>query len=207
MKFNKILLALAFLFVSFSSCKNSDSADDHKTDDIITIEGESRDANDPEPTNTRSTQDGNNPNNQSPQNTPDGVTGQDPDTPTSNISGTYIKIGEESDTGCNCYCLDLNPAGNKELCLVPGEMYITTRFQKAGDNSIDIYLVEPAARNIQGKDMPWKDFDRNSAIAKITPQANGEIELDWLGFKINGDLAMDYAIFGKKTLEGKYKKK
>jgi zinc D-Ala-D-Ala carboxypeptidase len=33
------------------------------------------------------------------------------------------------------------------------------------------------------------------------------MELDWLGFTINGDLAMDYAIFGKKTLEGQYKKK
>jgi hypothetical protein len=30
--------------------------------------------------------------------------------------------------------------------------------------------------------------------------------LDWKGFSIDGELAVDYAIFGKKTLEGTYKK-
>ncbi|MEP6260890.1 MAG: hypothetical protein ABJ092_04885 [Gillisia sp.] len=207
MKLKQYPLALAILFVAITSCKNSNSGDDVTTDDVITIEGDTRDANDPEATNTRATQGRDNDNNQTPEETPDGVTVQDPDTPTSNTTGTYIKIGEESDSNCNCYCLDLNTAGNKELCLVSGEMYITSRFQKNSDNSIDVYLVEPAARNTQGKDIPWKDFDRNSPIAKIIPQANGEMDFDWLGFKINGDLAIDYAIFGKKTLEGQYKKK
>ena len=207
MKLNQYPLALAILFVGFTSCKNSDSGDDVTTDDIITIEGETRDVNDPNTTNTRAAEDPITNTDPTQEETPDGVTVQDPDTPTSNTTGTYIKIGEESDSNCNCYCLNLNPAGNKELCLVPGEMYITSRFQKNSDNSIDVFLVEPAARNTQGKDMPWKDFDRNRPIAKIVPQANGEMDFDWLGFKINGDLAMDYAIFGKKTLEGQYKKK
>jgi len=30
--------------------------------------------------------------------------------------------------------------------------------------------------------------------------------LDWKGFYIDGELAVDYAIYGKKTLEGTYKK-
>lgn len=122
------------------------------------------------------------------------------------ITGQFIKKGQESDSNCGCYCLDLS-SNTAELCLVQGEMYINTRLQKNADNTIDVFLAEPATRNTQGKDMPWKDFDRNSAIATIKPVANGELELDWLGFKINGDLAVDYAIFGKKTLEGNYKKK
>lgn len=124
----------------------------------------------------------------------------------SRLTGTFIKIGNENDTSCGCYCLDLS-AGNAELCIVEGKMFINTRLQKNANNTIDVFLVEPAARNTQGKDMPWKDFDRNSAIATIQPSTNGELEFDWLGFKINGDIAVDYAILGKKTLEGKYKKK
>lgn len=122
------------------------------------------------------------------------------------LTGQYIKVGNENDSNCGCFCINLN-SGNAELCLIEGEMYVTTRLQKNPDNSIDVYLVEPAARNIQGKDIPWKDFDRSSAIATIKPTGNGELDLDWLGFKINGDIAVDYAILGKKTLEGKYKKK
>ena len=212
MKLSKFPMALAILFVSISSCKNSDSGNDVSSDDIITIENETRDDRDPKTTDTRTTEDLNRNSNQTNDASPDGGTVTHPDTPTSNTArtsnaaGTYIKIGEESDSNCNCYCLDLNTAGNKELCLVPGEMYITTRFQKNSDNSMDVFLVDPSARNTQGKDMPWKDFDRTSPIAKIVPQANGEMDFDWLGFKINGDLAMDYALFGKKTLEGQYKK-
>src|SRR5690606_22002014 len=122
------------------------------------------------------------------------------------FTGQYIKIGNEDDSACACYCLDLS-AGNTELCLIEGDMFIKARLQKNSDNSFDVFLVEPSTRNIQGKDIPWQDFDRNSAIATIKLASNGELELDWLGFKINGDIAVDYAILGKKTLEGKYKKK
>lgn len=122
------------------------------------------------------------------------------------LTGQFIKIGEESDSNCNCYCLDLSSSTAK-LCLVNGKMYVNTRLQKNSNNIIDVFLVEPAGGNIDGKDMPWKDFDRNSPIATIKSKSNGNLEFDWLGFKINGDLAVDYAIFGKKTLEGDYKKK
>lgn len=122
------------------------------------------------------------------------------------LTGQYIKTGEESDSNCNCYCLDLS-SNTAELCLVNGKMYVNTRLQKNPNNTIDVFLVEPSGRNTDGKDIPWNDFDRNSAIATIKPTSNGEMEFDWLGFKINGDLAIDYALFGKKTLEGTYKKK
>ncbi len=209
MNFNRFPLVLAMLIVVASSCKNSNSGDDaNDNDDIITIEGDTRDPNNPESQGSTNAEDRNIYNGDTDttaNESPGSGSTTNPDRSVSNASGKYIKTGEESDTNCSCYCIDLNPSGNQELCLVPGEMYITARLQKNSDNSIDVFLVDPSSRNTQGNDMPWKDFDRNSAIAKITPKANGIIDLDWLGFKINGDLAMDYALFGKKTLEGEYK--
>lgn len=123
------------------------------------------------------------------------------------ISGMYVKTGEKTDANCGCYCLDLNFDSTSQMCLVPNEMYINTRLQKNSNNSIDVFLVGPTDRNTGGKDIPWDKFDKNTPIAQITPSSNGELELDWLGFKTNGDLAIDYAIYGKKTLEGNYKKK
>lgn len=123
------------------------------------------------------------------------------------LSGNYIKEGQETDNSCDCYCIDLNFSSNVELCLISNDMYIRARLERNSDNSINVFLVDPSAENSQGEDIPWQDFDRNSPIAKITPQNNGNLDVDWLGFTINGDLAMDYAILGKKTLEGSYKKK
>ena len=78
---------------------------------------------------------------------------------------------------------------------------------KSGNRVSNIFLVNPSAKNLEGKDMPWDKFDKNTPIATLTSKPNGEVEMDWLGFSINGDLAIDYAILGKKTLEGTYKKK
>lgn len=122
------------------------------------------------------------------------------------ISGLYIKVGEESDNNCGCYCLDINLNSGSEMCLVKDEMYVNTRFQKNNDNTINVFLVSPSTRNKQ-KDVPFESFDTDSPIATISPMSNGELKLDWLGFKTNGDLLTDYAIYGKKTLEGNYKKK
>lgn len=142
-------------------------------------------------------------------NDPDGTkrTNDSPNTGTTELSGKFIKIGQEADSNCGCYCLDLNDSANPELCLVPDEMYITTRLERKNDNSINVFLVGPSAKNTKGKDIPWEKFDKNVPIATISPSSNGEIDMDWLGFMINGDLAMDYAIYGKKTLEGNYKRK
>ncbi|WP_026837801.1 hypothetical protein [Gillisia sp. JM1] len=125
----------------------------------------------------------------------------------SNLSGTYIKTGEEIDNSCTCYCVNINYTANSEMCLTPSKIFINTRMVKASNNLTNIFLVAPSSKNTEGKDIPWPKFDTNTPIANITSKGNGEIELDWLGFTMNGDLAIDYAILGKKTLEGNYKKK
>lgn len=130
-----------------------------------------------------------------------------PNIPNSNLSGIYIKTGEEIDNSCTCYCLNINYTGNSEMCLSPSKIFINTRMVKASNNLTNIFLVAPSSKNTEGKDIPWSKFDTNTPIANITSKGNGEIELDWLGFTMNGDLAIDYAILGKKTLEGNYKKK
>lgn len=126
---------------------------------------------------------------------------------TANLSGKYIKLGEESDVDCTCYCLDINLNSTSELCLIPDEMYIETRMQRSNDNTVNIFLVVPSDKNTTGENIPWEQFDKNVPIASVTTISNGELQMNWLGFTSNGDLAMDYAIYGKKTLEGIYKKK
>lgn len=126
---------------------------------------------------------------------------------TANLTGTYIKLGEESDRDCNCYCLSLNLNSISELCLVPNQMYIETRMERSNANAVNIFLVGPSAKNTTAENIPWEKFDKNVPIASLTSNANGEVKMNWLGFTSNGDLAMDYAIYGKKTLEGIYKKK
>lgn len=117
---------------------------------------------------------------------------------------TYLKKGEENDYDCRCYCLQVNLAGTAELCLAQDKIYIDASFKKSADG-INVYYVQPSAKNTN-KDLPWKKFDKDQPIAVITPTEEG-LELDWKGFSINGELALDYAIYGKKTLEGKYKRK
>ncbi len=121
--------------------------------------------------------------------------------------GHYIKIGQEEDMHCGCYCLDINFNSISELCLSPDTIYIQVRFEMTDSNLIEVYLTAPSDRNSQGEKISWDLFDRDRPIAIISPSSSGELDLDWLGFSIKGELAMDYAIFGKKTLEGKFKKK
>ncbi len=154
--------------------------------------------------NTRDTVTGNTPHAtySGSKNTPEAII----DKEIQSMSGRYIKTGQETDNSCACYCLDLQTT-NSELCLTPSKMYVNIRIAKDNNNTSNIFYVSPSAKNTEGKDIPWAKFDKNTPIATITSNGNGEIELDWLGFSINGDLAIDYAILGKKTLEGNYKKK
>lgn len=122
------------------------------------------------------------------------------------IGGTYIKVGEESDNNCSCYCLDINFGTGSEFCLLENEMYINTRFQRNPDNTVNVFLVRPSTKN-KKSDIPFETFDTDTPIATIAQLPGGELKLDWLGFKSNGDLLPDYALFGKKTLEGIYKRK
>lgn len=121
-----------------------------------------------------------------------------------NISGnTYIKINE-SDANCNCYCLELDMNKSTELCLSEDEIYINARYAQDGDD-VNMYYVSPSNKNTN-EDLPWKEFDTNTPIAVLSAGENENMVLDWKGFSIDGELAVDYAIYGKKTLEGTYKK-
>lgn len=122
------------------------------------------------------------------------------------VSGTYIKVGEESDKDCGCYCLEINFKSDSELCLVKDEMYINCRFQKTGDNKVNVFLIGPSTRNKENE-VPFENFDTDNPIATIAQLPNGELKMNWLGFKSNDDLITEYAIYGKKTLEGTYKRK
>ncbi|WP_373057021.1 hypothetical protein [Zunongwangia sp. H14] len=117
-------------------------------------------------------------------------------------AGNYIKEGEETSPACTCYCLDVNLSGTSKLCLVENEMYINSRFEKSGD-SINIFYTGPSEEN-STSDLPWEKFDKDQPVAVLKPMNNGQVELDWKGFSINGELAVDYAIYGKKSLEGTY---
>lgn len=115
---------------------------------------------------------------------------------------TYLKQGEEDDYNCKCYCIEMNLSETSELCLAKDKIYIDASFKKVAD-SINVYYVQPSAKNTN-KDLPWDKFDKDHPIAVITPTGDG-LKLDWKGFSIDGKLALDYAIYGKKTLEGEYK--
>jgi len=192
MKFKLILTTLCCFFILIS-CKNQESGD-HNSETGLDLEKSGTEnpiesGNDNDRSKTESTSKG------------------ESKDPAVTIEGQYIRIGEEADLNCECYCLDLNFTSTSELCLSPDKLYINVKFEKTNANLINVYLTDPSDINSEGEKIPWAKFDRNIPIATITLQPNGELDLDWLGFSINGDLAMDYAIFGKKTLEGKFKKK
>ena len=116
---------------------------------------------------------------------------------------TFVKMGEK-DSDCNCYCIEFETNNKTELCLSEAKSYIIGRYSKSGKN-LNIYYVSPSNRNTI-EDLPWEDFDTTTPIAVLSPDENGNMELDWKGFSIDGKLAVDYAIYGKKTLEGTYQK-
>lgn len=120
------------------------------------------------------------------------------------LSGTFIKDDHTDDTDCSCYCINVANSGNGELCLREGELYINSRFSQSG-NDINIYYTGKSSKT-NDKEIPWDKFETGTPIAVISPSGDG-FKLDWKGFSIDGDIAMDYAILGKKTLEGTYKRK
>ncbi|MCP9201415.1 hypothetical protein MKO06_16005 [Gramella sp. GC03-9] len=186
-----MLLIFSCLLLSFTSCKDAENS---KTETSDAIEQQqksekkidrysSSEKNDPEP----STAD------------------EEPEAETNNsiLAGRYKKDGHPEDANCNCYCLDIQLNATSELCLADGELYVNGRFEKDGDK-INIYYAGKSART-ENSDIPWDQFEKNRPIAILSPEANG-MSLDWIGFTINGEIAVDYALYGKKTLEGTYNK-
>tara|TARA_R100000935_G_scaffold37740_1_gene58864 strand:+ start:786 stop:1415 length:630 start_codon:yes stop_codon:yes gene_type:complete len=207
----KVSAALIFCILLFNSCKETNNNEEFSSDDS-TYEKTENTKIDSEinensnATRTSSSEDEDLEETKSDSNNNDKPTTSVKPEPTI-AAGKFIKIGEEQDNSCACYCLSVNYSSNSELCLTPSKMYINIRMAKVSNQVSNIFLVSPSSKNLEGKDMPWDKFDKDSPIATLTSKSNGEIEMDWLGFSINGDLAIDYAILGKKTLEGTYKKK
>lgn len=121
------------------------------------------------------------------------------------LSGVYIKNDHMEDSDCSCYCIDVKVNGTSELCLTEDKLYIKGRFEKSGDN-INIYYSGKSSGNAD-RELPWDKFETGTPIAVLSTNENGNLKLDWKGFSIDGEIAIDYALFGKKTLEGTYKKK
>ena len=120
------------------------------------------------------------------------------------ISGIYLKNDHPEDGNCSCYCIDVKMNGTSELCLVENDLYINGRFTKSG-KQINVYFSGKSPKT-ENTEIPWDTFEKNTPIAVLTPSGNG-FELDWKGFTVDGEIAVDYAIYGKKTLEGTYNKK
>lgn len=206
MKKQVILFALALVLFS---CKNQEKQEENEgTDDIQLTEQETEEYNNSD-LNTPASQTETSANNEEDRDrenmaSPDDIGDQNTEKEQSGqISNSkYVKL-DENDSDCSCYCIEVVTSGQSELCLKQNEIYINVRFSQSGNTTL-VYFSEPSAKNTNDE-LPWEDFDSNTPIAEITPTADG-IDLDWKGFSINGELAVDYAIYGKKTLEGSYKK-
>ncbi|MGA8852635.1 MAG: hypothetical protein WB492_00510 [Christiangramia sp.] len=122
-----------------------------------------------------------------------------------NISGTYVNTEHLEDSDCSCYCIDVSDGSTSKLCLTEDNLYINGRFEQNG-NDFNVFYTGKASGNID-TEIPWDKFDTGTPIAVLSSTGNGGFKLDWKGFTINGEIAIDYALFGKKTLEGNYKKK
>lgn len=127
----------------------------------------------------------------------------------SGFAGSYKKVAakDEAETpGCNCNCIDLSFESDFDLCLAEDKIYITANCEKTGPNTADIYLTSVLRAENLEREIPWEKFDKNVPIATVKRMPDGNLELDWIGFSIDGELAVDYAIFGKDALEGTYNK-
>lgn len=204
-------LTVLLFILMLSSCRDSNTTENNSNKDSISEKEMNIEDKDDSKTYTKGTSNNNevSDSNIDPttSNTNTNTDKQNQEIQASKLSGNFIKISEEMDDSCACYCVDINYSGNSEVCLAPSEIFINIRMAKSNNQTTNIFFVNSSPENTGGKDIPWDKFDTNTPIATITSKGNGEMELDWLGFSINGDLAIDYAILGKKTLEGNYKKK
>jgi len=124
------------------------------------------------------------------------------------LTGVFIRTNAENNN-CECNCVTVDFQKPTELCLdKKSGLSIMAKFRRMPDGSLSIYYEQ--AKNQEGvtnKKIPWDKFDKNAAIATISYTSNDAFDLDWIGFTVDGELAVDYAIYGKKNLEGNYRGK
>lgn len=120
-------------------------------------------------------------------------------------SGTYTNLAFAEESNCECYCLEIEAGESSELCLKPGELYMEADFRKVGDE-IHVFYKGASVKSKQNE-IPWSELDTGTAVATFSKVDANEYKLDWKGFQIDGKTAVEYALLGKKTLEGTYKLK
>lgn len=122
------------------------------------------------------------------------------------LTGVFIHTNAENDN-CACNCVTVDFQNPTKLCLdKKSGLSIMARFKRMPDGSLGIYYEQ--AKNQEGitdKNIPWDKFDKSIPIATISYTSNNAFNLNWIGFTIDGELALDYAIYGKKNLEGSYR--
>ncbi|MCM4155898.1 hypothetical protein [Gramella sp. AN32] len=201
----KKLVLLIFISALLFSCKNNSEKNEDKSPEteILSEGNDLRNTDQIENgnINTTSTPGRTKKDTISLDSTPNNRPTDNPTINTTIASGTYIRTNGGST--CNCNCLDIALNNTSELCLVPNEIYINARYEKVGNN-IEVYYSGNSAKTTK-KDLPWNKFDKTVPIAILTSNGNTS-ELDWKGFSMNGEVAVDYALLGKKNLEGSYKK-
>lgn len=128
---------------------------------------------------------------------------------TKDFSGSYQRADDDK-TGldCDCNCLNINLDQSQSICIDKQDnINVEVKFKEGEESDLVIYFVSGSG-NMEGqKDIPWEGFDKNSVLATIDFTSPDSFKLDWKGFTQNGEIAIDYALLGKKNLEGKYKRK
>lgn len=191
---NKFVLICFLSTLAFVSCNDHDKKEKEETRELMDPAAEYTTGNsESQPEDVQRTT------------TPGDTNGSEAATTSAEIQPGHYSRKDSKDDDCSCSCFELKMDQNSELCLKEDEIYIQARFSEAADGKVNVFYVKPSENNTN-KDLPWDKFDTNTPIATLTPAGQG-VKLDWKGFSIDGELAVDYAIYGKKTLEGTYNKK
>ncbi|MDR6302198.1 hypothetical protein [Mesonia maritima] len=123
-------------------------------------------------------------------------------------SGMYQRIREDKKgEGCNCDCLTIDFNAPQSICIdEESGLKIQVNFRKENNQEITMYYVKGAGETKVLKKIPWEKFDKGKPLAKINFTDNNHFTLDWIGFTLDDEVAVDYAILGKKNLEGEFQK-
>ncbi|TQD33634.1 hypothetical protein [Haloflavibacter putidus] len=193
MKNMRFLLCL-LAFASFASCQTDTKKNQNQTE---TSQQEAR--NDFTETATRNTADTNSVKEENPSKL----------APEPAYTGKYKRLddGKENETTCDCNCLEINFDHPVDVCIDKNaKLQIQVAYTQTNDGKVKMYYVSGSGKTKTFKSIPWEKFDKDTPLAIIEYTKNEELELDWKGFTQNKELVVDYAIFGKKNLEGKFKR-
>ena len=124
------------------------------------------------------------------------------------ISEMFQRVNEDGISGsCNCDCLTIDFSSPQSLCIDKGSgLKIQVNYKKLNNGKVAMYLFEGKGGTKVLKKIPWEKFDKTKPLAKINFTDKNHFTLDWIGFTLDDEVAVDYAILGKKNLEGDFQK-